>query len=257
MRIDTTKPSVGRIYDYVLGGHHNFEVDRAAAAQILKVFPSYPTWARLNRWFLQMVAERWSAERRRHVLDLGSGMPTQGHFHTAMPNAAVLYTDSDPVTVAYAQEVIGNNSLVSFRLADIREPEEILESADQHFKGERCVAIGCIGISYFIDDASLARVMDTLHSWATPGSVMAISFIYGDLASPRTAEMSEAYRRNSGSNVFLRDEAAMRRLCAPWQVRECRPLAELLGMEDTMSEDVREGAGAEMYGALLGHARAS
>ncbi len=26
MEIDTTKPHVGRVYDYVLGGHHNYEV---------------------------------------------------------------------------------------------------------------------------------------------------------------------------------------------------------------------------------------
>jgi hypothetical protein len=254
MRIDTTKPSVGRIYDYVLGGHHNFEVDRAAAAQILKVFPSYPTWARLNRWFLQMVAERWSSDGHRHILDLGSGMPTQGHFHTVMPNATVMYTDSDPVTVAYAQEVIGNNRQVAFKLADMREPEKILESADQHFKGERRVAIGCIGISYFIDDTSLARVMDTLHDWAAPGSVMAISFVYGDPASPRTAELLETYKRYSGSSVYIRDEATIGRLCAPWRVRESHTLAELLSMEDTVGEDAREGAGAEMYGAILEHA---
>ena len=37
MNIDTTRPSVGRIYDYMLGGHHNFEADRIAAQQILKV----------------------------------------------------------------------------------------------------------------------------------------------------------------------------------------------------------------------------
>ena len=76
MTIDTTKPSIGRIYDYILGGHHNFEVDRIAAQNILKVFPSYPTWARLNRWFVQMVAEQWAGSGHNHILDLGSGMPT-------------------------------------------------------------------------------------------------------------------------------------------------------------------------------------
>ena len=84
MNIDTTKPSTGRIYDYMLGGHHNFEVDQIAAQQILKVLPSYPTWARLNRWFLQMVAEQWAGSGYHHILDLGSGMPTQGHFHYAL-----------------------------------------------------------------------------------------------------------------------------------------------------------------------------
>ncbi|NTW98087.1 MAG: hypothetical protein HGB28_06000, partial [Oscillochloris sp.] len=47
--MDTTRPNISRVYDYMLGGHHNFEVDRATAQHILQIFPSYPVWARLNR----------------------------------------------------------------------------------------------------------------------------------------------------------------------------------------------------------------
>src|SRR5829696_7048124 len=114
MPIDVTKPNVGRIYDYVLGGHHNFEADRAAAEQMLKVFPAYPRWARLNRWFLQMVAARWAVEGHKRVLDLGSGLPTQGHLHDAIPDAKVIYTDMDSVTVTYALEMLGDNPAVTY-----------------------------------------------------------------------------------------------------------------------------------------------
>ncbi|MEO5726694.1 MAG: SAM-dependent methyltransferase, partial [Byssovorax sp.] len=38
MKIDTTIPHPGRIYDFVLGGHHNFEADRLAAKKITDVF---------------------------------------------------------------------------------------------------------------------------------------------------------------------------------------------------------------------------
>src|SRR5690349_13462957 len=170
MNIDTSKPSIGRIYDYVLGGHHNFEVDRTAAQQILKVLPSYPTWARLNRWFLQLVAEQWASSGHNHILDLGSGMPTQGHFHSAAPHAKVLYTDLDAVTVAYAHEVIGENPLVSYIQADMRDPAEIFVAADQLFQRERRVAIGFIGLSYFLDDDSVRNLARMLHDWAAPGS---------------------------------------------------------------------------------------
>ena len=37
--VDATTPSAGRIYDYLLGGHHNFEVDRQAAQMLLKMSP--------------------------------------------------------------------------------------------------------------------------------------------------------------------------------------------------------------------------
>ena len=104
--IDTTIPHSGRIYDFVLGGHHNFEADRIAAQRIIDVFPAYPTSARLNRWFLRYVAERWGTEGHARVLDLGSGLPTQGHFHEAMPTARILYTDQDPIAVAYGQQIL-------------------------------------------------------------------------------------------------------------------------------------------------------
>ena len=33
--IDTTRPNVARIYDFLLGGKDNFAVDRAAARQLI------------------------------------------------------------------------------------------------------------------------------------------------------------------------------------------------------------------------------
>ncbi|NOK92089.1 MAG: hypothetical protein GFH26_640225n1, partial [Chloroflexi bacterium AL-N15] len=102
---DTTKPNISRIYDYMLGGHNNFEPDRHAAEEVLKVFPAYPRWAKLNRWFLQLVAEQWAVQGQQRILDLGSGIPTQGHLHTILPDAKILYTDNDPIAVAYAREL--------------------------------------------------------------------------------------------------------------------------------------------------------
>ncbi len=42
MDVDTSKPNAGRIYDYLLGGHHNFEADRAAAKRLSQLAPSLP-----------------------------------------------------------------------------------------------------------------------------------------------------------------------------------------------------------------------
>jgi O-methyltransferase involved in polyketide biosynthesis len=252
MNIDTTKPSTGRIYDYMLGGHHNFEVDRIAAQQILKVLPSYPTWARLNRWFLQMVADQWASNGYHHILDLGSGMPTQGHFHSAAPNAKVLYSDIDPVIVAYAHEVIGDNPSVSYFQADLRDPAELLDAANQLFQGQRRVAIGFIGLSYFLDDESVAQIARMLYDWAAPGSVMALSYAYVQTHNQQVQDKLENFKRNS-TQFFLRDEPQMRALMAPWKVREIQPLASWLGVEHLVEESDREGVGNEMYGVMLVH----
>lgn len=249
MTIDTSKPSVSRIYDFVLGGEHNFEVDRIAAQQILKMMPSYTTWARLNRWFLQMVASQWAASDHAHILDLGSGMPTQGHFHNVAPQAKVLYSDIDPMTVAYARQVIGANPSVAYLQTDIREPDELFAAADTLFDRQRRVAIGFIGLSYFMDDASVARLAQALHAWSAPGSVMALSYGHAQM-SPEAQAKLEHFKRNS-AQVYIRDEAQIRALMAPWRVSALRPLAEWLSVEQLMQEADREGMGAEMYGVLL------
>jgi O-methyltransferase involved in polyketide biosynthesis len=252
MNIDTTKPSTSRIYDYVLGGHHNFEVDRIAAQQILKISPSYTTWARLNRWFLQMVADQWATSGHNYILDLGSGMPTQGHFHDVAPQAKVLYTDSDPMTVAYARDVLGDNPLVSYVQTDIRNPADLLEAADRLFQGQRQVAIGFIGLSYFLDDESVAQVAQALHNWAAPDSVMALSYGYVQTSNQQAQEKLENFKRNS-AQIYIRDEAQVRALMAPWQIRENQPLASWLNVEHLVQESDREGIGAEMYGVTLVH----
>jgi hypothetical protein len=249
---NAAKPNIGRIYDYVLGGHHNLEVDRVAARRMIELLPSYPRWARLNRWFLQMVAERWSRAGHRNILDLASGMPTQDHFHTVAPNARVLYTDNDPITAAYSREVLGDNPSVAYVQADITEPAPILAAADRLFGGERQVAIGCIGIAYFIDDDRLARLMRALHDWAAPGSVMALSFIYTGGTTENLTKLVEM-SKPMGIDFYPRDEAEMRRIAAPWQFQEVKTLASWLAVENLLQEADREGVNAEMYGALLEH----
>ena len=43
--VDASVPSAGRIYDYLLGGHHNFQVDRMAADQLVALAPFVPKMA--------------------------------------------------------------------------------------------------------------------------------------------------------------------------------------------------------------------
>jgi len=248
--MDPIKPNISRIYDYILGGQHNLEVDRVAARQLLQAFPNYPLWARINRNFLQAMAKRWAAEGQPHVLDLGSGMPTQGHFHSVMPTAQVLYSDNDPVTVSYARELIGDNPAVAYIEADVRQPEPLLRAAEQHFHGEHKVAIGFIGVAYFIDDESLARVMRTLHDWAAPGSVMALSHAYSRGLTEHGRQQLELFKRG-GAALLPRGEAELRRLIGPWEIREFAPLEAWPGIEMEIQESDRGVTNAGMLGVYL------
>ena len=175
MTMDTSKPHLGRIYDFMLGGHHNYEVDRQAAAQILKVAPTYPKWARANRWFLQFVAAEWAAAGRERVLDLATGLPTKGHFNDMMPAARILFTDNDPLSVTYGGDLLAGNPNMRYRLADVGKPETIVAQAEEFFAADRLVAVSCIGIAYLVPDAVLSAVLKALHAWSAPGSLQIAS----------------------------------------------------------------------------------
>ena len=52
MRIDVTRPSIARVYDYWLGGKDNYEDDRRFAERLLAVVPDAQAAARANKNFL-------------------------------------------------------------------------------------------------------------------------------------------------------------------------------------------------------------
>ena len=60
--IDRTKASVARVYDWWLGGDHNFQVDQDAARALISVTPEVRAVARAYRAFL-IRAVRYLANR--------------------------------------------------------------------------------------------------------------------------------------------------------------------------------------------------
>ena len=47
------KPSAARMYDYFLGGYHNFAIDRRAGEKVIAIYPDVRLMARTNRAFLR------------------------------------------------------------------------------------------------------------------------------------------------------------------------------------------------------------
>jgi hypothetical protein len=253
MAIDTTKPHIGRIYDFMLGGHHNYEADRQAAAHILKFAPTYPKWARANRWFLQFVASEWEREGRSQLLDLGTGLPTEGHFNELMPQARILLSDNDPLSVAYGEEILKNQPNMAYRLADITRPETLTEQATEFFGSERKIAVACIGLAYLVPDSVLATLLRTLYDWCAPGSVMAMSFgtwVEGGNRANIAAALDEIWRQ-ARVRMYLRTPEEIAQLAAPWRMTAVKPLQEWLGVADMFSREELESTGGSMSGAFF------
>jgi hypothetical protein len=228
MTIDITRPSIGRIYDYVLGGTYNHEADRRAAEKMLELMPAYPQWAWQNRAFLASVGKRWAAEGRRRVIDLGSGLPTQGHFNAHMPDAKILFTDGDPLTVVQGQQILAYTPDMGYSQVDLRAPDTLIEQAEAFFGDERVFAVGCIGVVYFLPDDGVRQLMHRLHAFCAPGSVMAVSFPWvpdSEEVRATIAKASEAAR----INFYSRTPEQIAELCSPWRFAPALRLADVFG----------------------------
>ena len=79
--MDTTQPNAGRIYDFLLGGNHNFEPDRQAAQMLLQVAPFMPQVLKQIRTFLGVATKRLSMDGFKYFIDFASGLPTNDNIH--------------------------------------------------------------------------------------------------------------------------------------------------------------------------------
>ena len=131
--IDSTRPNVARIYDYLLGGKDNFAADREAARQLLAVTPDMAGIVRDNRSFIGRVVRYLAGEAGiRQFLDLGGGLPTQTNVHEMAqriaPDARVAYIDNDPVVCSHGQALLAHGDQVAMVRADLRDPAEVPEA---------------------------------------------------------------------------------------------------------------------------------
>jgi S-adenosyl methyltransferase len=130
--VDTSVPSMARTYDFMLGGGHNFEIDREVGRKIEKLMPGLKQAARVNRAFLGRVVRFMTGQGVRQFLDIGSGIPAAGNVHQIAqqqdPRCRVLYVDRDPIAVAHSELMLAGNDNAAVLQADMRDPESILGS---------------------------------------------------------------------------------------------------------------------------------
>lgn len=207
--IDTERPSSARIYDYALGGVHNFAVDRAVAEQMLAAYPQGPQLAQANRAFLRRAVEYLVDAGVRQFLDIGSGIPTAGHVHEVAhaktPETRVVFVDTDPVAVEHSRLMLAGNDLTDVVQEDVRRPEHILAApqAQRLLDFDQPVAVLMVALFHFIPDADdPADLIARLTRPLAAGSYLAISHATEDGEEDATSA-KEIYRR-AGIDLTLR-----------------------------------------------------
>jgi hypothetical protein len=176
------RPSPARIYDYNLGGYHNFESDRVAADQFNQALPDMPLNSRVLRAFLRRVVGFLIDEDIDQFLDLGSGIPTVGNVHEiaqqANPSARVVYVDIDPIAVTHSQAILVDNPHADAIQADLAEAEGILAhpAVESLLDFGRPMGILILGVTHFvIEDERVYAAVRTFREAAASGSYLAIS----------------------------------------------------------------------------------
>jgi hypothetical protein len=224
--LDLDKPNPARVYDYLLGGKLNYAMDRVFGDKVAAELPDVRELCRANRYWLRRVVRFGMANGIRQFLDIGSGMPTEGHVHEVAqgldPEARVVYVDNESIAVAHSELVLEGNELAAMVQADGEEPDSVLghPTTRRLLDFDRPVMVILAAMVHFIPDqrnpaGMIARYRDAL----APGSYFALSSDTGEEQGPDLFRAVELYQ-DSSSPLHLRGRAELRELMAGFEIVE-------------------------------------
>jgi trans-aconitate methyltransferase len=214
---DIERPNAARIYDYYLGGSHNFAADRRAADRLLRVVPEIVAAVRGNRAFVGRAVRFALAAGIRQFVDLGCGLPTSGSVHAiaraSSMTARVVYVDADPVVTTFAGRLLARTQHVGVVHADIRSVDTVLAHPEirRLIDFGRQVTVFATAVLHFIP-GDLTELMCSLRERISPGSMLAISHAIqppGRFCAAKADAVVELYARTpTPLHLRSRDEIA-------------------------------------------------
>jgi S-adenosyl methyltransferase len=205
------RPNVARMYDYFLGGAHNFAVDREAAEQLYKLFPDLPLIAQANRAALRRAVVALIDAGVEQFLDIGSGIPTAGPVHEVAqrvnPRARVAYVDSEPVAVAHSQAILRSVPNTLSVHADARDAEELVHRDDLRalIDFEKPIAVLLVALLHFVPEDEVAfDIVRSLRDAVPSGSYIVITHAATEQNEPDRLDAVETVYRQSTSPFHFR-----------------------------------------------------
>ncbi|MET8024685.1 SAM-dependent methyltransferase [Streptomyces avermitilis] len=207
LKIDTSKPHPARMYDYFLGGKDNYEVDRQAAEQFIKVAPEVRAGVRANRRFMHRAVRHVVAEGGvRQILDVGTGLPTEPNVHqiarAIAPETRVVYVDNDPIVSTHSMALMDDATDTSVILADLRDPRALLDHPDvrKAIDFDQPVALLLVAVVHFVSDSEdPGGIVATLRDALPTGSYLVLSHATGDIHEDRREDAASVYKAATAS----------------------------------------------------------
>ncbi|MFF4958905.1 SAM-dependent methyltransferase [Streptomyces sp. NPDC001222] len=211
--IDPTKPSIARVYDYLLGGKDNYAVDREIGDVFRRDLPGSVAIAFANRAVLtRAVREIATTTDVRQFIDLGSGLPTADNVHQVAqrhaPESRVVYVDIDPQVLVHGRALLEENDRTRVVPADVRNPESVRTHPDtlELIDFDRPVAVMFSAILHHVnDEEDPAGIVRFWRDHVPAGSYFFVShFRSGN--NPETAEAEGVLQQTFGRGRWRTDE---------------------------------------------------
>ncbi len=208
--VDIERVSPARVYDYYLGGSHNFAVDRQMGRRAIELWPELPLVLQANRAFLRRAVRYLVGQGITQFLDIGSGIPTEGNVHEvaqkAAPETRVVYVDIDPVAVTHSRAILVGNPLADIVQADLRDLAAILDDprTKKLIDPTQPIGVLMVAILHFVsDEADPASIVAQYRKMMAPGSYLALSHVTHEGRPDQAGPHTELYQR-AGAPLTMR-----------------------------------------------------
>ncbi|MGW4033963.1 SAM-dependent methyltransferase [Streptomyces sp. NPDC004838] len=204
--IDTSKPSIARVYDAVLGGKDNYEVDRVVAEGVKQTVPHIGDVGWFNRAVLGRAVSHLASEVGiKQFIDLGAGLPTLENTHQVAqrvnPDARVVYVDNDPIVLAHGHARLGENANTGVSSADLRDPRTVLRepAVKRLINFDEPVGVLLVGVLHHLhDDEDPKGIVDAYMSHVPSGSHLVITAFCDSGPEARAVEQTMLHLLGTG-----------------------------------------------------------
>lgn len=229
-----TTLSAARVYDYLLGGTHNCEVDRTfVETRIRPLLPRVGDYVRENRRFVHRAVRFACAAGIRQFVDIGSGLPAEGNVHDTADRACpagdtrVVYVDNDPIAAALSEHLLaerGDPARHRALRADLMDPADLWRQVEQTgvIDLTRPLCLLVVAVLHFIADADDPdEAMRRHRDHVPPGSALVLSAMSTEAAAgaAEIEQLAEFYR-DTPTPVRFRDRQDLIRFFGGWRLTE-------------------------------------
>ncbi|MDT0268279.1 SAM-dependent methyltransferase [Streptomyces sp. DSM 44915] len=209
--VDTTKPSIARVYDAAIGGKDHYEVDRRVIEEGRRVSAAGVDSARVNRDLLIRGVRYLAEQGIDQFLDLGSGLPSAQNTHQVaqaiIPDARVVYVDNDPIVLTHGRALLAKNNRTRVLTANILDVDEILNSpeVDGFLDFSRPIGLLMVAVlHHLLDEEDPAGLVERYKARLVPGSHLFVTHFCNSF--PQARELNDVLIQSLGRGQLRSQE---------------------------------------------------